>query len=418
MLKELKAKDEKAFKAIAHAIREDGAYVEAGENDNLIVQKLEANPTALGVFGFSFLDQNADKLQGSLVGERRAHLREHRERQVRHLALALLLREEVPHRPGAGPEGVHRRVHAATARPARTGYLADKGLIPLTESELEAVRASALALQSREARLGRRSAHRPRAVRLVPMTLARRGPILLLLTATAFWAGRRRALAARREHRAAPALAARLPRRLRRARVRAAGPRAAGRGAALARAGRGAGARRARLARLVARSSARGRRWKRRCGRCSRPAPSIAILATIGIVLSLVFEAARFFERVPIGDFLFGLQWSPQTAIRADQVGSSGAFGAVPVFAGTLLITAIAMAVAVPIGLLSAVYMSEYAGERARAMPEADARDPRRHSDRGLRLLRRALRRPVRSGRSASASDSTSPRRALWRRGS
>jgi phosphate transport system permease protein len=94
----------------------------------------------------------------------------------------------------------------------------------------------------------------------------------------------------------------------------------------------------------------------------------IAILATIGIVLSLVFEAALFFERVPVGEFLFGLQWSPQTAIRADQVGSSGAFGAVPVFAGTLLITAIAMAVAVPVGLFSAVYMSEYASERARAL--------------------------------------------------
>jgi phosphate transport system permease protein len=94
----------------------------------------------------------------------------------------------------------------------------------------------------------------------------------------------------------------------------------------------------------------------------------IAILATIGIVFSLVFEAARFFERVPPLDFLFGLQWSPQTAIRADQVGSSGAFGAVPVFAGTLLITAIAMAVAVPIGLFSAIFMSEYASERARAV--------------------------------------------------
>jgi phosphate transport system permease protein len=94
----------------------------------------------------------------------------------------------------------------------------------------------------------------------------------------------------------------------------------------------------------------------------------IAILATIGIVLSLVFEAARFFERVPATEFLFGLHWSPQTAIRADQVGSSGAFGAVPVFAGTLLITVIAMAVAVPIGLLSAVYMSEYASRRARTV--------------------------------------------------
>jgi phosphate transport system permease protein len=93
----------------------------------------------------------------------------------------------------------------------------------------------------------------------------------------------------------------------------------------------------------------------------------IAILATLGIVLSLVFEAARFFARVSLTEFLFGLAWSPQTAIRADQVGSSGAFGAVPVFAGTLLITLIAMSVAVPIGLLSAVYLSEYARPRARA---------------------------------------------------
>ena len=94
----------------------------------------------------------------------------------------------------------------------------------------------------------------------------------------------------------------------------------------------------------------------------------IAILATIGIVFSLVFEAARFFGRVPVSEFLFGLAWSPQTAIRADQVGSSGAFGAVPVFAGTLLITVIAMTVAVPIGLLSAIYLSEYAGARTRAL--------------------------------------------------
>ncbi|HEY8121148.1 MAG TPA: phosphate ABC transporter permease family protein, partial [Myxococcota bacterium] len=94
----------------------------------------------------------------------------------------------------------------------------------------------------------------------------------------------------------------------------------------------------------------------------------VAILTTIGIVASLIVEAARFFERVPITDFLFGLQWSPQTAIRADQVGSSGAFGAVPVFAGTLLITLIALSVAVPIGLLAAIYLSDYAKARTRAL--------------------------------------------------
>src|SRR5581483_11953652 len=94
----------------------------------------------------------------------------------------------------------------------------------------------------------------------------------------------------------------------------------------------------------------------------------ISIATTIGIVLSLLFEAGRFFARVSPLDFLFGLHWSPQMALRADQVGSSGAFGAVPVFAGTLLITAIAMLVAVPVGLLSAVYMSEYASRRLRAV--------------------------------------------------
>jgi len=95
-------------------------------------------------------------------------------------------------------------------------------------------------------------------------------------------------------------------------------------------------------------------------------ASTIAILTTFGIVFSLLFEAIRFFARVPFFEFLFGLSWSPQTAIRADQVGSSGEFGAIPLVAGTLLITVIAMLVAVPIGLLSAIYMSEYAGPKMR----------------------------------------------------
>ncbi len=94
----------------------------------------------------------------------------------------------------------------------------------------------------------------------------------------------------------------------------------------------------------------------------------VAIFTTIGIVLSLLFEALRFFRSVPPAEFLFGLQWSPQTALRADQVGSSGAFGSVPLFAGTFLISAIAMAVAVPVGLMSAVYLSEYATPRTRAV--------------------------------------------------
>jgi phosphate transport system permease protein len=93
---------------------------------------------------------------------------------------------------------------------------------------------------------------------------------------------------------------------------------------------------------------------------------TIAIFTTIGIVLSVLYEAIRFFHAIPVTDFLFGLKWSPQTAIRADQVGSSGAFGAVPVFLGTALISAIAMLVAVPVGLMSAIYLSEYAGSKLR----------------------------------------------------
>ncbi len=95
---------------------------------------------------------------------------------------------------------------------------------------------------------------------------------------------------------------------------------------------------------------------------------TIAILTTIGIVLSLLFEAIRFFALVSPLEFLFGLKWSPQTALRADQVGSSGLFGAIPLFSGTLLISFIAMCVAGPAGLLSAVYMSEYAHPRMRAV--------------------------------------------------
>ncbi|MFO7642251.1 MAG: phosphate ABC transporter permease subunit PstC [Candidatus Competibacteraceae bacterium] len=98
---------------------------------------------------------------------------------------------------------------------------------------------------------------------------------------------------------------------------------------------------------------------------------TIAIFTTLGIVLSVLFESIRFFQQVSPIDFLFGLEWSPQTAIRADQVGSSGAFGAVPLLTGTLLISAIAMLVAVPVGLMSAIYLSEYAtpGFRATAKP-------------------------------------------------
>ncbi len=97
-------------------------------------------------------------------------------------------------------------------------------------------------------------------------------------------------------------------------------------------------------------------------------ASAVAILTTVSIVLSLLFESLRFFALVPITEFLFGLEWSPQIALRPDQVGASGHFGAIPIFVGTLLISTIALFVAVPVGLMAAIWMAEYAPERARAV--------------------------------------------------
>jgi len=95
---------------------------------------------------------------------------------------------------------------------------------------------------------------------------------------------------------------------------------------------------------------------------------TLAILTPIGIVLSVLFEAIRFFRQIPPVEFLTGLKWSPQTAIRADQVGASGAFGMIPLLTGTLMISSIAMIIAVPVGMMSAIYMSEYASKSARAV--------------------------------------------------
>jgi len=94
----------------------------------------------------------------------------------------------------------------------------------------------------------------------------------------------------------------------------------------------------------------------------------IAILTTLGILLSLMFESLRFFQLYPVHSFLFGTEWSPQTALRADQAGSSGAFGSVPLMWGTFFIGAIiAMIVAVPLGLMSAIYLTQYAPPRVRS---------------------------------------------------
>jgi phosphate transport system permease protein len=92
----------------------------------------------------------------------------------------------------------------------------------------------------------------------------------------------------------------------------------------------------------------------------------VAILTTVGIIVSLVYESLEFFRLVPLHEFLFGLRWEPQMAIREDQVAGAGAFGVIPVFVGTLLIATIAMVVAIPIGLFTAIFLVEYADERLR----------------------------------------------------
>ena len=96
-------------------------------------------------------------------------------------------------------------------------------------------------------------------------------------------------------------------------------------------------------------------------------ATAIAIIATIGIIIAVAVEAADFFSRVNIVDFLFGTVWSPQIAIREDQTAAQGAFGFIPLLAGTLLITAIAMTLATPVGLMIAAYLSEFAADKTRA---------------------------------------------------
>jgi phosphate transport system permease protein len=95
---------------------------------------------------------------------------------------------------------------------------------------------------------------------------------------------------------------------------------------------------------------------------------TVAIFTTMGIVLSVLFEAIRFFRQIPPIEFLTGLKWSPQMAIRADQVAASGAFGMIPLLTGTMMISSIAMIIAVPVGMMSAIYMSEYASKSLRAV--------------------------------------------------
>jgi phosphate transport system substrate-binding protein len=142
---EVKALEKDAMKAACQTIREDGAFIEAGENDNLIVQKLEANPNAFGVFGFSFLDQNGDKLQGSAVDGQTPTF-ENIASGAYAVSRPLFFYVKNAH-VGVIP-GIKEFVAEFVSERAsgEEGYLADKGLIPLPADEHKVVMQKSLAM--------------------------------------------------------------------------------------------------------------------------------------------------------------------------------------------------------------------------------------------------------------------------------
>ena len=133
-IKAIKKQDKKKFKAICHGMREDGAYVEAGENDNLIVQKLVANPKALGIFGFSFLEQNSDKVQGSKIDGKLPTFDAISEGDYP-VSRSLFFYVKKAH-VGVIP-GIEEYLAEFTSERAmgEDGYLADKGMIPMMDEE-------------------------------------------------------------------------------------------------------------------------------------------------------------------------------------------------------------------------------------------------------------------------------------------
>lgn len=145
-IKALKKTDEKKFKAVCGTVREDGAYVEAGENDNLIIQKLEANPKSFGVFGFSFLDQNADKMQGSLVDGQAPKFESIADGKYP-VSRPLFFYVKKSH-VGVIP-GIAEFLAEFTSEKAggEEGYLAGKGLIPMPKEERKKVAADTKALK-------------------------------------------------------------------------------------------------------------------------------------------------------------------------------------------------------------------------------------------------------------------------------
>lgn len=145
-IKAIKDSDEDKFKAICHTVREDGAYIEAGENDNLIVQKLKANPNALGVFGFSFLEQNTDEVQGSSVDGVAPEFETISDGSYP-ISRPLYIYVKKAHVDVI--PGIKEFLAEFTSEKAwgEEGYLADKGLIPMPAAEREQFTADAKGLK-------------------------------------------------------------------------------------------------------------------------------------------------------------------------------------------------------------------------------------------------------------------------------
>ncbi|HWA51328.1 MAG TPA: phosphate ABC transporter permease family protein, partial [Dongiaceae bacterium] len=441
---EIAALDADAKKAACQQMREDGSYIDAGENDNLIVQKLDANPAAVGIFGYSFLEANADKLKGAAI-EGVTPSYDSISGATYPVARELYVYVKDAHRNIiTGIDAFVRELLSARAMGA-DGYLADKGLVPFTEAERTKLEADILAALNLTPLAAGQSAAgesqfgavlgnmtrstgatataiiiavvglgivgyflgRGRAMSVVGGNLRRLHslpnyhgfyvalwcglPALLLSMA---WLAIQPAVITEATLAAIPAertsglddnqislLLSEVRQAANYADLSQVGDQAVRIGAetyrawnATANVGVLAGAIALALLGVVFAYSriAPDARSRNRVERivlgilfaCS----CLAILTTVGIVASLLFESLRFFAKIPVTDFLFGLQWSPQMALRADQVGSSGAFGAIPVIAGTLLITLVAMIVAVPTGLMIAVYLSDYAGSKVRSI--------------------------------------------------
>ena len=146
-IKALAKTDKNKFREIAHTMREDGPFVEAGENDNLIVQKLDVNPDSVGIFGFSFLDQNTDKIQGSFIDGVEPTFEAIADGTYP-VSRPLYLYVKKAH-AGVIP-GINEFLNEFTSDKAwgPDGYLADKGMIPMPDEERAAFREDAQKLNT------------------------------------------------------------------------------------------------------------------------------------------------------------------------------------------------------------------------------------------------------------------------------